>query len=306
MIVAEKADKRQPWRVTASPMTAVHQPDSGSPSPGRTTASPSVTAAIFIVSEKSGTPWRASPFICRKPGLASWPLIWKTARSVRMGEASGDRPASAWEDFCIDLMHRSLEEVRRMNRAFVRLGEVYTQVMRPPMEEVKATDGSKQAVYSAPDTGSFRAAKGKGAVSLKDGKGLLLLGRIPGWDIIQYKISNRTSRIGYIVTGQIADPWMEERVFYPIDGVVLADSCLTDDPSVSQNHQAALAAGQPMRALGCYNSFYAEARSDGRLIRGFMPLRDLDIPMEAVPEATAQLVGEDFYEAGAAWFSGMS
>lgn len=204
------------------------------------------------------------------------------------------------EGFCVDLMPRSLEEVRRMNRAFVRLGGVYTNVLRPPTGEVKATDGSKQAVYSAPDISSFRAAEGKAAVSLKDRDGLFLLGRIPGWDIIQYKISDRTSRIGYIETGHISDTVWDERTFYPIDGVVTADSYLTDDPLVSQCHQAALSAGQSVRALGCYNSFYAyvETRVDGQLIRGFMPLRDLDIPMEEVPEVAAQMVGEYDYYAG--------
>ncbi len=301
LIVAEKENKRQPWRVVASPMTAVYQPDSG--------------RRADITREADGFTLRygSDTYRFREERYGSEELYLYLSEAHVDGMTfdmekymvSQDGESSKWlanislGDFCIDLMPRSLEEIRRMNRAFILLGGTYTQVLRRGAE-VQLTDGSKQPVYSAPDAGSFRAAKGKAAVSLKDRQGLFLLGRIPGWDIIQYKVSNRTSRIGYIETGHISDTVWDERTFYPIDGVVLADSYLTDDPSVSQYHQAELSAGQPVRALGCYNSFYAyvEAQADGRTIRGFMPLRDLDIPMEEVPEVAAQLVGEYYYYAG--------
>lgn len=171
-------------------------------------------------------------------------------------------------------------------------------VASSPLQEflhrwVKADKKAKNAaVWSAPDAKSFRAANGKASVSLKDG--VWYMGGCDGWDMIEYEVSLRTHRIGWIKTGQLPDAWPDPWSELPCE--VVSGSYMTDDPFVSQFHTFDTDSLSGFRALGLLTPFYAyvEAeKEDGQIVRGFIPARDVTIPDETMSPAGAPMMKTD-------------
>ena len=145
LIVAERETKRQPWRVVASPMTAVYQPDSG--------------RKADITREADGFTLRygSDTYRFREERYGSEKLYLYLSEAHVGGMAfdmekymvSQGGESNKWlanislGDFCIDLMPRSLEEIRRMNRAFILLGGTYTQVLRRGAEVRRAAERAR-------------------------------------------------------------------------------------------------------------------------------------------------------------------
>lgn len=190
-------------------------------------------------------------------------------------------------NFNIRLLPRSMEEVARLNQFYDLAADMFTPT---PMEASKG----KPAVYSAPDETSWRAKKGTAYVSLRDPEGLYRFGIAEkGWELIQYQVSMRTSRVGYIKSPE-AHPAEEFALGWYMTPVIAAnDTYFTDDPDVSQFRQGQLPAGKTMLLLGRWDEFYGYVTfvHDGQLCRGFVPLKDLETDEYSPQLAGAQLQG---------------
>ncbi|MCQ2457657.1 MAG: hypothetical protein MJ142_02870 [Clostridia bacterium] len=154
-------------------------------------------------------------------------------------------------------------------------------------------------VYSAPDKASYRAGNGKASVNPRGGFRYL---RSDGdWDLIEYEVSVRTHRVGYIQKGYVDDRRQQEN-FARIPMHVTGGTYLTDDPWVSEYHSFTLPAGTAVTVLGMADYYYAyvEAEPDGQKTRGFVPAGQLTPDL---PEASeTRLDGAYFNTAGGGFF----
>ena len=190
--------------------------------------------------------------------------------------------------------HRGPEDVRRMNEMVA--GMQYMANLTAADIPAGKDNGGKMPVYSAPDESAYRASKGKAAVDLNGG--YRYYGSKDGWSMVEYSISLRTSRIGWIHDGSTTEPYAGEMVNVPI--VTVYDTFLTDDPNVGQYVQTSLPAGTQLtagtRLEGNKFYVYAEGTVNGQRIGGFVPARDIafdDVLMDETP-----YVGSWFMDGG--------
>lgn len=199
-------------------------------------------------------------------------LFWQSGPAdtfLPIGEALWESDGIPLQMFNIEQMPRTLMEVRNINMTSDALLEGDELLIRDVW--AGSSKGKTLPVYSAPDKNSYRAANGKAAVSLKGEVDILAVQ--DGWTLIQYEVSNRTSRIGW-VEGELSDDAEFEFASTPL--VTAADTFLTDDPFVSQFEQVQIPKGTELTGLAQCGEFYAyvEYRAD-KLYRGFVPLKDL-------------------------------
>ena len=201
------------------------------------------------------------------------------------------------ENFNIHNMpKRGPDDVRRFNEA--NEGLQYFACLYPEVVSGQTSGKKSYAVYSAPDTSSYRAAKGKASVSTGDDYNLYLT--VGDWSLIEYRVSLRTSRFGWAQLGNHGDETTNEIVHVPM--LTAFDTYLTDDPNVSEYHQAELPAGTKLTALSHLDNqwayVYVEATVDGKITRGFVPQRDVVFDDVELPDEEAKLVGSWQMEAG--------
>ena len=200
------------------------------------------------------------------------------------------------ENFNIHNMpKRGPDDVRRINEA--NEGLQYFAYLYPEVVAGQTSGKKSYAVYSAPDTSSYRAAKGKASVSTGDDYNLYLT--VGDWSLIEYRVSLRTSRFGWAQLGNHGDETTEDLVRVPM--LTAYDTYLTDDPNVSEYHQAELPAGTKLTALSHPNGWayiYVEATVDGKITRGFVPQRGVVFDDVELPDEEAKLVGSWQMEAG--------
>lgn len=200
------------------------------------------------------------------------------------------------ENFNIHNMpKRGPDDVRRINEA--NEGLQYFAYLYPEVVAGQTSGKKSCAVYSAPDTSSYRAAKGKASVSTGDDYKLYLT--VGDWSLIEYRVSLRTSRFGWAQLGNHGDETTNEIVHVPM--LTVFDTYLTDDPNVSEYHQAELPAGTKLTALSHPDGWayiYVEATVDGKITRGFVPQRDVVFDDVELPDEEAKLVGSWQMEAG--------
>ena len=152
-------------------------------------------------------------------------------------------------------------------------------------------------VYTAPSTEASRAAKGKASFSTGDEYRLYCTEG--EWSLIEYRVSLRTSRFGWVKIGQ---PTQSQRLHIPM--LTAYDTYLTDDPHVSEYHQAELPAGTKLTMwylLGVIDDWayaYVEARVDGKPMCGFVPRRDVVIDEVELPDEAAKYVGSWYLYSG--------
>ena len=196
------------------------------------------------------------------------------------------------ENFNIHNMpKRGPDDVRRINEA--NEGLQYFAYLYPEVVAGQTSGKKSCAVYSAPDTSSYRAAKGKASVSTGDDYNLYLT--VGDWSLIEYRVSLRTSRFGWAQLGNHGDETTEDLVRVPM--LTAYDTYLTDDPNVSEYHQAELPAGTKLTMwylLGVRDDWayaYVEATVDGKPMCGFVPRRDVVIDEVELPDEAAKYVG---------------
>lgn len=119
------------------------------------------------------------------------------------------------------------------------------------------------------------------------------------WSLIEYRVSLRTSRFGWAQLGNHGDETTDEIVRVPM--LTAFDTYLTDDPNVSEYHQAELPAGTKLTALSHPSGWayiYVEATVDGKITRGFVPQRDVVFDDVELPDEEAKIVGSWQFDGG--------
>lgn len=204
-------------------------------------------------------------------------LFWQAGLEDSMqpiGDALWRTEQLTLADFNITQLPRSMADVRRMNSVARALGayggELTVQETWQPVQ-----DSHKLAVYAAPDENAYRASSGKASVST--GGEMKLLGSYQGWTMVEYAVSLRTSRIGFVHSSLLSFDSELPLPEMPVSLVTARDTFLTDDPHVSQYAQASLPAGTKVQGLALCGAFYAMVSYEGanQLMWGFVPLRDL-------------------------------
>lgn len=243
-------------------------------------------------------------FMTDKSGLLFFQSGPENARQP-IGDAMWFTDGVTLEEFNIEQMPRSMMEVRRVNMVSDALTtDAPLLAVADVWEGVK--NGRKLPVYSAPDKASFRSAEGKASVSM--GGEVEILGTAEGWTMIQYAVSQRTSRIGWI-EGEFAQD--AALTFAGVPLVAAVDTFLTDDPFVSQYAQTYIPAGAALTGLARCGEYYAyvEYTQGSTLYRGFVPMKDLmtkfdraiaaDAPAEDVRwDVMDLMVGKWYIDAG--------
>ena len=168
-----------------------------------------------------------------------------------------------------------------------------------PGDEMPGDAGAATVpVYSAPGEDSVRFAKGKASVNLREPARFYGLSQDGNWALIEYEISDRTSRFGYVKRSDLPRSvgWKYTITSIDMPLTVAQDTFLTDDPDVSQYQQMTLSAGSGVRLLAFYDMWYAyvETRLEGKAVRGFVPRSCLRcaLPDQRASEAEARLVGQ--------------
>ena len=201
-------------------------------------------------------------------------------------------------EFNLRLFPRTMEEIGAIREM--------DSILWPQFEEIELMDeempgdagASTVPVYSAPSESSVRFAKGKASVNLREPAKFYGLTRDGNWALIEYEVSDRTSRFVYVKRSDLPSSvtWKYNISSIDVPVTVTQDTFLTDDPNVSQYQQMTLNAGSSVRLLALYGAWYAyvETTLEGKTVRGFVPRACLRWPMptEEAPEAAARLVGE--------------
>ena len=139
-------------------------------------------------------------------------------------------------------------------------------------KSIRFTGGEKYEVYSGPGEFYERMANGKAMVSTNDW--IQVFGSENGYILIQYDISSKQMRFGYITqTALPGGVTVSPMHFSYEEAEILADTFLTDDPLGSQGAARSLTPGQSsvqwLAQMG--NWVYVEITGDGLPIRGFVP-----------------------------------
>lgn len=206
------------------------------------------------------------------------------------------------------MLPESMEDVERINRAMTLLPQI--QYVTVTLEGVGS---GTLPVYTAPDTKSHRAANGKAAVGLKGG--MVVIDWRDDWMMVFYELGGGRARVGCVQENQALRRALEQRGMREEDfdsgihrfGRMLASAAritaLTDNPNTSGDVLMTLGEGEAFTCLGRWGSLYAYAETtlEGKTVRGFVPLKDVDIPEPQEDlEAMAQLAGTSwaFYAGG--------
>lgn len=200
-------------------------------------------------------------------------LFWQSGPGgafLPIGDALLESDGIPLDRFNIAQMPRTLMEVRNFNMTWNALLEDGDQLIFSDVWQ-GSKNGKSLPVYAAPSADAYRAAKGKAAVSLKEEAKILAVQ--DGWTLIQYEVSPRTSRIGW-VEGVLSDD--AEMAFASTPLIAAADTFLTDDPLVSQFEQVQIPKGTALTGLSYLGEYYAYVAYQGDVLYcGFVPLKDL-------------------------------
>lgn len=198
--------------------------------------------------------------------------------------------------FNIALMPKSPAQVRQYNGGWAMLPKYVFGA-----GHVGSQGGGKADVYSAPQTGSYRAAGGKASVSLADE--LWVLGEEDGWTLVYYEIEKGRGRAGYVQPGTLAVDTAQLRLGR-VPVTLREATGLTDDPWATQAAFAQLPAGAAVTGLAALDPYYAyiETQVEGKTARGFVPLGSV---VGAAGEGTVieALVGTWKLDAGGTMFA---
>ena len=228
-------------------------------------------------------------------------IIWLTCSDGKNSYnwQAGVDPTPLLAEFNLRLFPRTLDEIGASCELEYVLRAQFESVKLSAGKEMPGDAGAATVpVYSAPSESSVRFAKGKASVNLREPAKLYGLTRDGNWALIEYAVSDRTSRFGYVKRSDLPSSvaWTFTIPSVDVPVTVTQDTFLTDDPNVSQYRQMTLNAGSSVRLLGLYDLWYAyvEATLDGKTVRGFVPRSYLryPLPTEEAPEAVARLLGE--------------
>ena len=204
----------------------------------------------------------------------------------------------ARDGFCADLLPRSLEEVRRMNRVMAYLAD---DALSGTWATVDLGQNRTVPVYAAPSEDAWRGANGRAAVSFAEPFTLLASFGNEGWWLIEYETGDGARRVGYIPQQAYDRVVPYGWWLIPMTLPLCEDATMTDDPHGTRREIARFAAGESLTVLGYYDGLwaYAQTEIDGKTARGFVPLRALTTPEEELLMGVmAELTGEWAFAGG--------
>lgn len=204
----------------------------------------------------------------------------------------------ARDGFCADLLPRSLDEVRRMNRVMAYLAD---DALSGAWATVDLKQSRTVPVYAAPSEDAWRGANGRAAVSLAEPFTQLASFGNEGWWLIEYETGGGARRIGYIPQQAYDRAVPYGWWLIPMTLPLREDAAMTDDPHGGRREIARFAAGESLTVLGYYDGLWANAQTeiDGKTARGFVPLRALTTPEEEpLMGVMAELTGEWAFAGG--------
>lgn len=155
-------------------------------------------------------------------------------------------------------------------------------------------DGKKLAVYAAPSKKAARMAGGRASVRFDDS--VLCMGAQDRWVLCAYEVDALRWRMGYIYAPELARAMEDSGYVLSLGGVrgtLAEDTALTDDPFAWGDAQPVrLSAGTEVIGLAWWDDEYAyvEARSDGKALRGLVPLRAFNLPEPETDEDMTRLL----------------
>ena len=158
-------------------------------------------------------------------------------------------------------------------------------------EIISFTGNQTYAVYSAPTKRSIRGAKGKARVSTNGW--IQVFGAEEDWILVQYDISDKQNRIGYIYINALPrDVTVPDLNLKHAAAVVNYDVEVTDDPLVSKTPLAKLTENTKVTCLGTMGAWtYIQSKENDVLFRGFVPTECLSGTVTALREAEKSIVG---------------
>ena len=158
-------------------------------------------------------------------------------------------------------------------------------------EVISFTGNQTYAVYSAPTKKSIRGAKGKARVSTNGW--IQVFGAEDDWILVQYDISDKQNRIGYIYINALPkDVTVPDLNLKRAAAVVNYDVEVTDDPLVSKTPLAKLTENTKVTCLGTMGAWtYIEGTEKDALFRGFVPTECLSGTVTTLREAEKAIAG---------------
>ena len=153
------------------------------------------------------------------------------------------------------------------------------------------TGSQTYAVFSAPTKKSIRGAKGRARVSTNDW--IQVFGAEDDWILVQYDISDKQNRIGYITRNALPKGVTVQALnLTRAPAVVNYDVEVTDDPLVSKTPLAKLTENTKVTCLGTMGTWtYIEGTEKDVLCRGFVPTECLSGTVTTLREAEKAIVG---------------
>ena len=131
----------------------------------------------------------------------------------------------------------------------------------------------KYDVFAAPGRDSYRAANGKAVMSTNDW--VQIFGQEDGWVLVQYDISRDQMRFGYVDASVLPkDADVPQLIWYDLpEQTLLNNTYVTDDPLASRSIICWLNAGDTVKVLSDFGSWYyvEVTHGTGKTLRGFIP-----------------------------------
>ena len=149
-------------------------------------------------------------------------------------------------EFNLRLFPRTMDEIGAMRELIHVVAPQFVDYELYSADEMPGDAGAATVpVYSAPGDGSVRFAKGKASVNLRAPVKFYGLSRDESWMLVEYEVSDRTSRFGYVRRSELPSSvtWKYNISSIDMPVTVTQDTFLTDDPNVSQYQQMTLKAG---------------------------------------------------------------
>ncbi|MBQ8162040.1 MAG: hypothetical protein IJ083_15040 [Clostridia bacterium] len=158
-------------------------------------------------------------------------------------------------------------------------------------QTITFTGNQTYAVYSAPTKKSIRGAKGRARVSTNGW--IQVFGAEEDWMLVQYAISDKQNRIGYIYVNALPkDVTITDLNLKHTAAVINYDVEVTDDPLVSQTPLAKLTENTKVTCLGTMGTWtYIEGKEKDVLFRGFVPTECLSGTVTTLREAEKAILG---------------
>lgn len=294
LVMAEKASVKDSWKITMRNWAAVDSGDESVPKIYYTTehcfmlSYPNGNTAMFARKNKH---WELTQLTY---GDSTVVHVAKTGLTFEVTASSGKLTKTtvsgvvetSMAQFSMSRFPKTVAKAREKltNPPTVpngaALGDITGEYAIQTSEYASLPAGKQYAVYSAPSENSYRAANGKALLSTNDW--VQVFCEENGYLMVQYAISSKQYRIGYITADALKDKSEVHlrNSWASYDATVTTTTEMTDDPLNSCGTVMTLSQGTSVKYLGHLGSDWAyieTTTSQGKTIRGFVLMEELTV-----------------------------